>query len=113
MLDQNWIRDNFISIDYPIGTPSKLYKDNQSTIKRVMTDRITNQAITLDVLINSLHEPHLRKKIDMLDTKSNTQLSDLNSKPNGEESISNIIDGSIVSHLYPLPRSLHNKLIFL
>ena len=34
VLDQNWIRDLFRSIGYPIGPPSKIYEDNQATIEK-------------------------------------------------------------------------------
>ena len=64
VLDQNCIRDFFISIGYLIGPPSKLYEDNQATIKIVLADRITHQARTIDFLITSLHELHLRKKLN-------------------------------------------------
>ena len=56
---QNWIRDFFRAICYPIGTPSKKYEDKQATIKIVMVDRITTQARTLDLPITALHELHL------------------------------------------------------
>ena len=52
VLDQNWIIELFISIGYPIGNSSKLYEDNQETIKRLLADRITPQDIPLDVLIS-------------------------------------------------------------
>ena len=47
MLDKNWIRDFFKSIDYPIGTLSELYEDNQSTIKIVLVEKITTQSRAL------------------------------------------------------------------
>ena len=62
MLDQNWIRDFFRSIGYPIGAPSKLYEDNQAKIERVMADIITPQDRPIDVKITALHELHLRFK---------------------------------------------------
>ena len=79
VLDQNWIRDFFISIGYPIGPPSKIYEENQATIKILMADRITPQSRPLGVLIIALHELHLRKIFEMVDTRSNMQLADLNS----------------------------------
>ena len=57
------MRDLFRSIGYTIGTQSKLYEENQATIKGVMADRISPQARPLDVLITALHEIHLRKKL--------------------------------------------------
>ena len=97
VLDQNWIRDLFRSIGYPIGPPSKLYEDNQEKIKRVLADIITPQARPIDVLITDLHELHLGKKIEVVDTRSNMQLSDLNSKPHGGKSFRNIIVRAIGS----------------
>ena len=55
VLDQNWIRDFFRSIGYPIGPPSKIYEDNQATIKIVLVDIITPQARLLGVLITAIH----------------------------------------------------------
>ena len=61
VLDQNWIRDFFRSIDYHVGPPSKLYENNQATIKRLMVERMTPKSIPIDVLITDLHELHLSK----------------------------------------------------
>ena len=41
VLYPNWIKKFFRSIVYPIGPPSKLYEDNQTKIKSVLTDIIT------------------------------------------------------------------------
>ena len=41
VLDKNWIINFCRSISYPIGPPSKLYEDNQSTIKKVLEVRIS------------------------------------------------------------------------
>ena len=87
VLDKNWIRDFFRSIGYTIGPPPKIYEDNQSTIKRVLEDRIITQTRPLDVLISYLHELHPRKASEMVDTRSKMQLSDLNSKPHGRKSL--------------------------
>ena len=81
VLYQSWIRDLFRSIGYPIGPPSKIYSDNPAIIKRLLADRITPQARPLGFLINALYEIHLRKIFDMVYTRSNMQLADLNSKP--------------------------------
>ena len=62
VLYQNWIKNFYRSIGFPIGPPSKLYKDNQATIKRVLEEIITTQAIHLNVLISALHELHTSKK---------------------------------------------------
>ena len=82
-LDKNCIRKLFRSISYPIGPPSKPYEDNQATIKRFLVDINNPQSRPTEVLITSLHELHLRKTFDMVDTISNIQLSDLRFKPHG------------------------------
>ena len=113
VLDIKYMRDFFISIGYPIGPPSKLNEENQETIKIVMPDRITTQARPLDVLITALHELHLRKKIEMVNTRSNVQLADLNSKPHGGKSLRNIIDRAIGVRFNTPPGSLHYQQICL
>ena len=70
-LDQNWTRNLSKSIVYPIGPQSKLYEDNQATIKITLADRFTQKSIPLNVLIAAIHELHLRKIFDMVDTRSN------------------------------------------
>ena len=105
MLDQNCIIDFFLSIDYPIGPPSKLYEDNQETIKIVLADRITPQAIPLGILITARHELYIRKTFGIVDTISNMQLLDLNSKPHGEKSLRNFIDRYLGACLYTPPVS--------
>ena len=47
----------------------------------------------------------------MVDTRSNMQRSDLNSKPRVRKSLRNIIDRSIGARLYPPPGSQHYKLL--
>ena len=59
VLDQKCIREFFRSIGYTIWPSSKLYEDNQATIKRVMADRITLKARPIGVLITDLHELHI------------------------------------------------------
>ena len=49
----------------------------------------------------------------MVDTRSNMQLDDLNSKPNGGKSLRNLIDLYIVSCLYPPLGSRNYKLLCL
>ena len=83
MFDQNWIIFFYRSIGYTIGPTSKLYEDNQSTIKIVFSYRVNPQSSPLDVLSTVLCELHICKIFDMVDTRSNMQLSDINSKPNG------------------------------
>ena len=56
VLDQNWSRGFFRQIGYTIEHPSKLYEENQATIKRVPEDRINTQTIPLDIIITALHE---------------------------------------------------------
>ena len=87
VLYHNWVRTFYILIGYPIGPPSKLYEENQATIKRVLADRITPQYKPLEILITTLHELQIRKTFDTVDTRSNMQLSGLNSKPHGEKSL--------------------------
>ena len=70
--DQNWIRNFFRSIDYPIRPPPILYQDNQATIKKFLADRITPQDRTLDFLITALYELHIRKTFEIMDTRSLT-----------------------------------------
>ena len=76
-------------------------------IKRVLADGINPQAIPLDVLITALHELHIRETFEMVDTRTNMQLADLNFKPRGGKSLQNIIDCSIGVIFYTLPGSLH------
>ena len=49
----------------------------------------------------------------MVDIRSNMQLADLNSKPNGRKSHRNIIDHAIGSRFYYPPGSVHYKLLLL
>ena len=49
----------------------------------------------------------------MVDTRSNIQLSDLNSKPHVRKSLRNLIDRAIGAQLYTPPVSLHYQLICL
>ena len=111
VLDQSCIRDFFISIGCPIGPPSKLYEDNQAKIKRVLSDIIKTQSRPLGVLITALRELHLIKTFDMVDTRSNMQLSDLKSKPHGGKSIINIMSHSIGYRLCPPSVLVHYKLL--
>ena len=59
MLDQNYIRNLCISIGYPIGDPSKIYKENQAKIKGLLLYRIAPQASTLIILVTGLREHHI------------------------------------------------------
>ena len=92
VLDQKCIRNFFRSILYPIGPPSKLYEENQAIIKIVLADIIVTHVRPIDVLITDIHEHHLRKTFEMVDTRSNMQLSDLNSKTHGRKSLRDILD---------------------
>ena len=76
-------------------------------------DRINPQASPIDVLITALYELNLRKTFEMVDTRSNMQLADLNSKPHGRKSLLNIIDRSIGVRFYPPPGSLHYQQLLL
>ena len=102
---KNWIRNFYISIGYPIGSPSKIYYNNQETLKRRVLENIINpQARYLNVLITVTHKLHLIF-FEMLDTISNMQLDYLNSKPNGVKFLIDIIDRAIRVRLYPPPLS--------
>ena len=50
-------------------------------------------------------------EIDMVDTRSNMQLSDLNFKPHGRKGLTNIIDSAIVARFFTPPVSEHYKLL--
>ena len=76
-------------------------------------DRINLQAIPLDVIITAIHELHIRKTFEMVDTRSNMQLTDLNSRPHVGESLQNIIDCAISVRFYPPPVSLHYQQLHL
>ena len=111
MLDKNCIRNFFRLIGYPIGPSSNLYEDNQATIKIVLVYSITPQYRPLNLLITTLREICLCKTFDMVDTRSNMQLADINSMPHGEKILIDIIDRSIVVLLYPPLGSEHYKLL--
>ena len=49
----------------------------------------------------------------MVDTRSNIQLADLNSKPHDSPTLCNLIDYAIGTHLYPPLGSGHNKILLL
>ena len=111
MVYQNWIRNFLRSIDYPVRLPSKLYEDIQETIKRVLSDRITPQARPINILIIKLLEIHLLYTFYMVDTRSNIQLADINSKTCGVKGLIDIIDRAIGFRFYPPPVSEHYKLL--
>ena len=67
----------------------------------------------LDVLITTLHDLHLRKKFDKVDTRSKMQLANLNSKFHGVKILRDIIDCAIGVRFYPPPGSEYYKLICL
>ena len=75
------------------------------TIKRVLIDSINNQTRHLDVLIIGLHELHIRKTFNTVETRSNLQLADVNSKPRGGKSLKDLIDQSIGVEVYSPPGS--------
>ena len=83
VLDQNLMINFFRSIGYSIGSISKMYEDKQVTIKIVLADIINPQDRPIDALISALHELHLRKTFEMVDTRSNMQLHDLYSNHHG------------------------------
>ena len=95
VLYQNRIRNFLRSLGYPIGPPSIIYEDNQAKIKRVLADIITTQDRPLDAMITAIHEIHIQKTFEMVNTRSNMQIYGLNSNPRGRKILSNIIDHSI------------------
>ena len=62
---------------------------------------ITPQSSPIDVLIASLHELHIRNTFDMADTRSNMQISDINSKPHNWQSPRDLIYWVISVWFYP------------
>ena len=80
-------------------------------MKRVLVYIITPQDRLIDVLINSLHKLHIRKKFEMVDKGSNLQLAELKSKPRGGKSLKDIIDHAIGVRLYlPLGSEIYKIL---
>ena len=78
---------------------------------RVLAYIITTQYRTINVLITDIHELHILKTFEMVDTRSNMQHSDLNSKPHGRIILRDLIDRAIGSCFYPPTGSEHYKLI--
>ena len=78
-----------------------------------MSKRTTPQAKPIDVLITDLHELHIRKKFERVDTISNMQLSDLNSKPHCRKSLRDIIGIEFGFCFYPPTGSEHYTLLLL
>ena len=76
-------------------TSIKIYEDNQATIKIVLVDRITPQSRPIDTLIAALHDVHLRKTFEIVDTRSNMQLDDLNYNHHDRKILRDIIDCTI------------------
>ena len=74
---------------------------------------IKPQARPLDVFVATLREIHLRETFYMVNTISNMQLSDLNSKPYGGKILIDIIGHAIIIRFYSPPESDHHKLLFL
>ena len=66
-----------------------------------MLDRITLQSRPLNDLITAIHKLHLRKTFEMVDTRYNMQLADLNSKRHGGKNLKNIVDRAIEACIYP------------
>ena len=59
---------------------------------------ITRQDISLGVLITTLHDINIFKAFEIVDTRSNMQLTVLNSKPNGGKGLRCIIGCAIGVH---------------
>ena len=113
MLHRNRIGKFYLSISYPIGPPSKLYEDNQAPIKMLLSKIIPFQSRTPKILVTDLHDHHIHKHLDMLDTGSNMQLVYLNSKPHGGQIIRDLTKRSIRTWFYPPPGYDHQNLICL
>ena len=85
------------------NTSPKLYEDNQTTTKRVSEDRITPRS---DLLTScSMLNTSFIKIFEILETRSNMLLSDLNSKPHYVKSLRDIIYCVIGVRFYPPPGS--------
>ena len=72
---------------------------------------ITPQSIPIDIIITAHHDICLHKTSDVVDTISNIQPAELNSKPHGGKSLIYIIGHAIGIHFYPPPGSSHHKLL--
>ena len=106
---QNFIRNFYRSIGYPIRIPSKIYEDNQAKVLRILADRTNLQPRPLVVLITALHNIYLEKTFGMADTRSKIQLADLNSKPHGGKILRDIADRAIGVRFYSTPGLKHYK----
>ena len=74
---------------------------------------ITPQARPIDVLITALYKLHILETSEMVDTISNMQLADLNSKPSDGKILKDIINCVIEACLCPPPWPEHYKLLLL
>ena len=99
----NWLSHR-TSIKTIWGQPSNSYKS---------IDEYNHQDRNIDVLITALHELCLRKKIEMVETRSNMQLANLNSKTHGRKSLRYFIDRSIGYHIYTPQVSVNYRFLFL
>ena len=70
---------------------------------------ITLQYRPLDVLVTGLHKPNTRKIFEMVDTRSNMQLDNLNYKPHVRKSLRDLIYCVIGFRFYPTPVSEHYR----
>ena len=101
VVDQKFIIIFCWSICYPIFAPSKLYEENQSTIKPVLVGIITTQDQPLEFLITALYDYHLRQTFVTVHTRSNMQLAYLNSGPHGGKIFRYLVDFTIGNQFYP------------
>ena len=76
-----------------------------------MVDIIKSQDRPIGVLITALHEHRPCKKIDMVDTRSNIKLAELNYKNHGGKSLRDLVDCAVGECFYNPPGSDHHKLI--
>ena len=66
--------------------------------------------MTLKMIMTDNHENNPRKISDIVDTISNLQLDDLNSKPHGGPILRDLINRKIGARLYPPPGSIYHPL---
>ena len=110
MLDQKCNRKMYINREYN-RTPIKFIQVQLENNNRIISKYYHNP-------IQASQHPHnwytwasSSKTIDMVDTRSNMQLYDLNSKPHGGQSIRNLNDCAIGVRFYPPPGSKYHTLL--
>lgn len=104
-------RKQLTSYGLGISLPSPVYEDNQATCKRVLTQRISAEARDVDARICQLHQYKLTGVFTAVDTRSQAQLADINSKPSSGNALEENISYVIGKRFYPPPDSEHYKLL--